>query len=92
MGGADPSCPTAPVHGHAILLGWVGMTLFGLVYRALPAWSDSRPAPLGAVRAHFLLAVVGTLRALANGTLGYAILKLVSADFYYEPEMSLLRI
>ncbi len=92
MGGAIPSCPSAPVHGHSILLGWVGMTLFGLVYRALPAWGNGKPPALGLARAHFYCAVVGMLGAWANGMIGYPILGLVHSGFYYEPDMPTLRI
>ncbi len=92
MGGAIPSCPAAPIHGHAILLGWVGMTLFGLVYRALPAWSNGKPPALGMARAHFYLSVVGMLGAWANGGFGYAILSYLYPGFYYEPNMPVLRI
>ena len=92
MSGAIPSCPAAPVHGHTILLGWVGMTLFGLVYRALPQWTGGRPPALGVARAHFYLAVVGTVGTWANGTFGYAILGLVAPGYYYEPNMGILRL
>lgn len=92
MGGAIPSCPAAPVHGHSILLGWVGMTLFGLVYWVLPNWSGGKPPALGLARAHFYCCVVGMLGAFANGTFGYAILKLINDSFYYQPDMPLLRI
>ncbi len=92
MGGSIPSCPAAPVHGHSILLGWVGMTLFGLVYRVLPNWSNGQPPALGLARAHFTCCVVGMLGAFANGTFGYAVLKLINDSFYYQPDMLLLRI
>ena len=92
MGGAVPSCPSAPVHGHTILLGWVGMTLFGLAYRALPHWAGDRTPPLGVARAHFLLCVVGTLGAWANGTFGYALIDLVRSGFYYGPDMPAVRL
>jgi hypothetical protein len=36
-----PSCPAAPVHGHTILLSFVGMTIFALVYLVMPRWSAS---------------------------------------------------
>ena len=79
MKDAIPSCPAAPVHGHTILLSFVGMTLFGLIYRTL----DNAPVPL--VRAHFWLAVIGTVGVCVNGTIGYEILSmLVQPDFYYN--------
>ena len=59
--GTEQQCSWAPIHGHEVLLGWVGMTLFGLVYRALPGWSSGRPPALGLARAHFKLAVTGSL-------------------------------
>ncbi len=90
--GADPSCPAAPIHGHSTLLGWVGMTLFGLVYRALPTWANGKPPALGLARAHFYLCVVGMLGAYVNGMIGYQILNLVSSGFYYQPDLPILRI
>jgi hypothetical protein len=38
MSDANPSCPSAPIHGHVILLSFIGMSLFGLLYKALPDW------------------------------------------------------
>jgi hypothetical protein len=79
-----PSCPMAPVHGHTILLSFVGMPLFGLIYRALPAWMGKGDPPLGLVKAHFWLAVIGILGVFLNGTFGYELLgMLVQHDFYY---------
>lgn len=83
MKDALPSCPTAPVHGHTILLSFVGMTMFGLVYRALPAWMPTGDPPLGLMRAHFWLAVIGIFGVSVNGTLGYEVLGMVQPDFYY---------
>jgi cbb3-type cytochrome oxidase subunit 1 len=83
MKDALPSCPTAPVHGHTILLSFVGMTMFGLVYRALPAWMPGGEPPLGMVRAHFWLAVIGVLGVSINGTIGYEALGMFQPDFYY---------
>ena len=78
-----PSCPAAPVHGHSILLSFVGMTVFGLVYRALPDFLQGDP-PLGLMRIHFWLAVVGTLGVAVNGTIGYELLTMfVQPHFYY---------
>ena len=92
MGGANPSCPAAPVHGHMTLLGWVGMTLFGLVYRALPGWANGKEPAVGLVRVHFYLSIVGALGSWATGTFGYSILKLIRPDFYYAPDMPLVRV
>ncbi len=72
QGGANPSCPAAPVHGHAILLGWVGMTIFGLVHRAIADWPSGGAPSLAVVKAHFYFSVMGMLGAWANGTFGYA--------------------
>lgn len=81
---AIPSCPTAPVHGHTILLSFVGMTMFGLVYRALPAWMAHREPPTALVRAHFWLAVAGVIGVSVNGTIVYEVLShLVQPGFYY---------
>lgn len=79
-----PSCPAAPVHGHTILLSFVGMTLFGLAYLALPQWLGGRPVPLGLVRIHFWLATIGTIGVCVNGTIGYEVLGMfVQPGFYY---------
>jgi hypothetical protein len=83
MKDALPSCPTAPVHGHTILLSFVGMTMFGLAYRALPAWMQGIEAPLALVRWHFWLAVIGIVGVSVNGTIGYELLGLLQPDFYY---------
>lgn len=84
MMGANPSCPAAPIHGHTILLSFLGMTVFGLVYRALPQWMGDAPPPLGSVRLHFWLSVIGVLGVCINGTIGYEALSvLVQEDFYY---------
>lgn len=79
-----PSCPAAPVHGHTILLAFVGMSVFGLLYRALPGWSEGVVVPIAPVRAHFWLAVVGTLGTCINGTIGYEFLAVfIQPHFYY---------
>ncbi|HKO58930.1 MAG TPA: hypothetical protein VJ276_23895 [Thermoanaerobaculia bacterium] len=79
-----PSCPAAPVHGHTILLSFVGMTICGLVYRAMPDWLGNHAPPLALVRAHFWLAVIGTLGVCVNGTIGYEFLTMfVKPHFYY---------
>lgn len=80
-----PSCPAAPIHGHTILLSFVGMTIFGLVYLAMPQWSGGRQPSLGMVRTHFWLAVIGVAGECLNGTIGYEILGLfVQRHFYYN--------
>ena len=83
MDDSMPSCPTAPVHGHTILLSFVGMSIFGLLYRALPAWLGRTEPPLQLVRLHFQLAVIGVLGVTVNGTIGYELLKMLSPHFYY---------
>ena len=83
MKDALPSCPAAPVHGHAILLSFVGMTMFGLAYRVLPAWMRDAEPPIGLVRLHFWLAVIGVIGVAANGTIGYEVLGAFQPDFYY---------
>jgi nitric oxide reductase large subunit len=92
MMGAIPSCPAAPVHGHAILLSLVGMTMFGLAYRALPAWMGADEPPVRLVRMHFWLSVIGVLGVVINGTIGYEFLSMaVQPRFYYigsEGEMA----
>lgn len=83
MKDALPSCPTAPVHGHTILLSFVGMTMFGLAYRALPTWMNGHEPPLRLVRLHFWLTVAGIVGVCLNGTLGYEMLGAFQPDFYY---------
>src|SRR3954447_17656919 len=46
----------APVHAHLNLLGWASLALFGLVYKAWPALSQSRIA-----LAHFALSAPSAL-------------------------------
>jgi hypothetical protein len=82
MMGAIPSCPSAPIHGHTILLSFVGMTLFGLVYRALPSWMTGEP-PVHLIRLHFWLTVIGVIGVCLNGTIGYELIAAVRPDFYY---------
>ncbi len=78
-----PSCPAAPVHGHTILLSFVGMTLFGLAYAVLPQWLRNGEPPLGLIRLHFWLVVIGTIGVCVNGTVGYELLGMMKPDFYY---------
>ena len=79
-----PSCPAAPVHGHVILLSFVGMSVFGLLYRGLLGWMSSNDLPWGLIRAHFIMTVIGVMGICLNGTLGYEVLALfVQPHFYY---------
>ncbi|HEX6161547.1 MAG TPA: hypothetical protein VF111_15330, partial [Thermoanaerobaculia bacterium] len=78
-----PSCPAAPVHGHTILLSFVGMSIFGLLYRAMPAWMGSEEPPLRLIRLHFRLAVTGIIGVCVNGTIGYELLAMFADSFYY---------
>ena len=50
----------APVHAHINLLGFTLMTVFGLVYRALPAMAGSSLA-----RVHFWLHQIGAITLLS---------------------------
>jgi hypothetical protein len=80
-----PSCPTAPIHGHTILLSFVGMTMFGLAYAAMPLWMNGSEPPLKLVRAHFWLAVAGVIGVSINGTIVYELFThLWQPEFYYN--------
>lgn len=46
----------APAHAHNNLLGWVGLTLYGLIYRAYPGMKEGVLPKI-----HFALVVLGTL-------------------------------
>ncbi len=91
-GGVDQSCPWAPIHGHVILLGWVGFTLFGLVYRTLPDWGVVKPRALELAAVHFWLSVVSVLGVFANGIFGYRYLDQLSPSFYYRPDQDTLQL
>jgi nitric oxide reductase large subunit len=91
-GGVAVACPWAPIHGHVALLGWLGMAVFGLVYKVLPSWANGAPASLGLARAHFYACVVGVLGVLVNGIVGYRILDFFSDGFYYEPQKAVLNL
>jgi hypothetical protein len=90
-GGVEVACPWAPIHGHVVLLGWVGLTVFGLVYRALPGWGVPSPGATKLAAAHFWLSVVAVLGVFFNGVFGYRLLDVLSPSFYYVPEMDTLR-
>ena len=91
-GGVEVACPWAPVHGHVALLGWIGMTIFGLVYQALPRWANGRSPALGLAKAHFYLCVAAVLGVFVNGIVGYRLLDLISPSFYYIPNQSVLNL
>lgn len=82
---AIPSCPSAPIHGHLILLSLVGMPMFGLLYRAIPAWTAGRELPMQLVRMHFWLSVIAIVGVLVNGTVVYELIgHHVQPGFYYS--------
>lgn len=54
--GASGSVTFVPLHAHINLLGFVLMTLFGLVYHVFPAMADSVLSKL-----HFWMHQVGTI-------------------------------
>lgn len=85
MAGVKVACPWAPVHGHVALLGWLGMAVFGLTYKALPSWSHGAPPSLRLAKAHFYACAGGVIGVLANGIIGYRLLDLFYPGFYYEP-------
>lgn len=59
MGGSGDHS-MAPLHAHINLLGFTLMTVFGLIYRLIPAMADTIFA-----RAHFWLHQIGALILLA---------------------------
>ena len=85
---AIPSCPSAPVHGHTILLSFVGMSLFGLLYKALPDWfGENFEPPVHLIRLHFRISVIAVIGVIVNGTLGYEFLNhFMQNGFYYLEE------
>lgn len=44
--GAQESFTLAPVHAHLNLLGWVALTIYGIVYKIYPAMGKSRLASI----------------------------------------------
>lgn len=91
-GHLTPSCPWAPVHGHVVLLGWVGFTLFSLVYRALPDWGTPSSLAPKLAAGHFWLSVISVLGVWANGILSYRYIDRLSPCFYYKPDAEKLRL
>ena len=90
MGGVTVACPWAPIHGHVALLGWLGMAVFGLVYKALPSWANGASPSLDLARVHFYACVVAVIGVLLNGILGYRLLDLFFEGFYYQPKQAVL--
>ena len=60
MGGSGDHT-LAPVHAHINLLGFTLMTVFGIVYRIIPAMAET-----GLARAHFWLHQAGALILLVG--------------------------
>jgi hypothetical protein len=82
---AIPSCPSAPIHGHVVLLSFVGMPMFGVIYQVMPAWMETPSLPLNLVRLHFRLAVAGIIGVLVNGAIVYEVLShFLQPGFYYN--------
>ena len=92
MGGVKVACPWTPIHGHVALLGWLGMAIFGLVYKALPSWANGALPSLGLAKAHFYTCVVAVIGVLANGIMGYRVLDFFFDGFYYEPNKAVLNL
>jgi cbb3-type cytochrome oxidase subunit 1 len=91
-GGVQMACPWAPVHGHVGILGWIGMTIFGLVYHALPQWANGKQPSLKIATAHLYICVVAILGVWANGIFGYRFLDRMSPSFYYIPNKHILNV
>ncbi|MCI0415747.1 hypothetical protein L0222_23480 [bacterium] len=89
-GGVEVACPWAPIHGHVGLLGWIGMTLFGLVYQALPRWANGKSPSVRLAKAHLYVCVTAVLGVMVNGLVGYRILDRISPSFYYIPDQKIL--
>ena len=65
--GATENFTLMPVHAHVNLLGWVSMTLYALVYRAVPRTAEGRLPAL-----HFWLSLLSLLAMIP--TLGLMVL------------------
>jgi hypothetical protein len=92
MGGVKVACPWAPIHGHVALLGWLGMAVFGLAYKALPSWANGASPSLRLARAHFNACVAGVAGVFANGIFGYRLLDALFDGFYYKPDTPVLNL
>ena len=65
--GTSENFVLAPAHAHINLVGWVSMTIFGLVHRAYP---DAANSPLA--KWHFWIANAGALLLVVGVTGIYA--------------------
>ncbi|MGD9867751.1 MAG: hypothetical protein AB7U38_07120 [Hyphomicrobiales bacterium] len=65
--GARADYTHVPVHAHMNLVGWVGMAIFGLIYRA---WPELQGSPLA--RLHFLFMAIGAPVMLAGIPLAHS--------------------
>jgi heme/copper-type cytochrome/quinol oxidase subunit 1 len=92
LGGVEHACPWSPIHGHIGILGWIGMTIFGLVYQAIPRWANGKSPSLRLAKAHFVICVTAVLGIMANGIFGYRLLDLISPSFYYIPNKQYLNL
>jgi cbb3-type cytochrome oxidase subunit 1 len=90
--GVEVACPWAPIHGHVGILGWIGMTVFGLVYQALPRWSNGKSPSIRLAHVHFYLCVTAVLGVMVNGIFGYRVLDKISPSFYYLPTRQTLNL
>jgi len=91
-GGVKVRCPWAPVHAHVAVLGWLGFTVFGLVYRALPSWGTPGPSAAKLATGHLWLSIISILGVWLNGTMGYRLIDRFSPGFYYRPDPDKLRL
>lgn len=91
-GGVEVACPWAPIHGHVGLLGWIGMTLFGLVYQVIPQWANGKSPSVRLAKAHLYVCVAAVLGVMVNGIFGYRILDSISPSFYYIPDKHILNV
>lgn len=64
------------------------MSIFGLLYKALPNWlAEGQEPPLHLIRLHLLFSIVAVVGVLINGTVGYEFLNhFMQQGFYYLEE------
>ena len=57
-----------PTHAHLMLFGWVGMTIYAVVYRLLPGAADGILAKIHSIVAHLaLIGLTGGLFLIYSG-------------------------